>query len=416
MATAAKSRIAPGESSIDRAKVRKKDGSFWIDWRIRMPDGTLFRKRSKGQTIGEARRNAKATAKEMLLTDGHGEWKSTDLINDYIRQVSIPAIKSSNLRPHTKMRYSAVIKLILQEYKPPEDTTGYTIASGTNFKTLERIIRKVAKEHGKESAHHTRTVLSKYVLQNLIRDGLIEHNPLLKETIDLGLPVDEDDDNPQRGGRALTLEQYTKVAEKLLSIVPEEGISKPKQGRFGLEDRVAKRRNTIDITLLQAATGLRVGEANAITWKDVTFTDDGQASIHISKALSKTHKMRDVPILNPKVIERLKTRKQSARNDTDHVIGSPTDASKIWDPRNCSKAIASLYNELADDLDIDLLHTARAHVWRATLNTILDQSVPEILRAAYFGHTRDVNRESYTDTTNVTPMVGAFKALYDSLL
>lgn len=34
--------------------------------------------------------------------------------------------------------------------------------------------------------------------------------------------------------------------------------------------------NAIDLTILQALTGLRVGEATAITWPMVEFTDDGE--------------------------------------------------------------------------------------------------------------------------------------------
>lgn len=414
--TASKSKLAPGETSIERAKMRQENGSYVFDWRIRLSDGRLLTRRSRSKTIGIARRRAKEKAAELLRTQGQTTWKSTDLINDYIEQVSAPMIESSTrLRPNTKLRYNTAINLISDAYKTKQNTRGYTIAGGTEFKTLEAILRDIAREHGKENAHHARTILSKYILQSMVRDGLIKSNPILKETVDLNLPVNEDDQAITRGGHALTLEQYTKVVKHLLSIVPEDGISKPSRGRSGLEDRVAKRRNTIDITLLQAATGLRISEANALKWKDVTFKENGQVFVHVSKAVSKTHKMRDIPLIIPAVADRLRDRKDHSRDSSDHVIGSPTDASKTWDARNCAKATANLYKELADELDIELLQTARTHVWRATLNTLLLASVPEIIRAAYFGHTQEVNRDSYTDVTNVAPMLSSFNKLFNQL-
>ena len=50
--------------------------------------------------------------------------------------------------------------------------------------------------------------------------------------------------------------------------------------------------NAIDLTILQALTGLRVGEATAITWPMVEFTDDGEMVLDRSPAIVKT---RDGP-------------------------------------------------------------------------------------------------------------------------
>ncbi len=51
-------------------------------------------------------------------------------------------------------------------------------------------------------------------------------------------------------------------------------------------------------------------------------------------------------------------------------------------------------------LHIDKVST---HVWRATLNTEwMQKGVPDLIRSAYFGHSPEVNRSYYTDTTNVS--------------
>lgn len=54
-------------------------------------------------------------------------------------------------------------------------------------------------------------------------------------------------------------------------------------------------------------------------------------------------------------------------------------------------------------LHIDKVST---HVWRATLNTEwMQKGVPDLIRSAYFGHSPEVNRSYYTDTTNVSVSV-----------
>lgn len=55
--------------------------------------------------------------------------------------------------------------------------------------------------------------------------------------------------------------------------------------------------------------------------------------------------------------------------------------------------------------------TARTHVWRATLNSLLAASVPEVQRAAYFGHDAVVNRSAYTDVTDTSGMLADVKSL-----
>ena len=85
---------------------------------------------------------------------------------------------------------------------------------------------------------------------------------------------------------------------------------------------------------------------------------------------------------------------------------APAAPGKEWDLNNAEHAIKKLYHELADALDIPLLNEVSTHVWRATLNTEwLNKGVPEIQRAAYFGHSPEVNRSYYTDLTDISPLV-----------
>lgn len=86
-------------------------------------------------------------------------------------------------------------------------------------------------------------------------------------------------------------------------------------------------------------------------------------------------------------------------DDLDYV----GDVASVAQPLD--KEIATLYVELAEALNIGLLETSRTHVWRATLNSLLLDTVPEVIRAAFFGHDAAMNRTSYADLTDASSMV-----------
>lgn len=408
---AATTRLEPGTHSIDRATPRQRGEVWRLDWSVRLPDGRLIEKRSQSPTKGEVRRRAKVTAAELLTSGAGGTWKSTAPMVEYLAQVARPAIEKARLRANSQARYSIVLHLLAgrcEKHKHTDSLKGHSIASATRFRVLERCLQEIAALHGSETARQARNVLSKYVLHQLVRDELIAGNPLSGMSIDLSPSRGT---TRSRGGQALTRGQYAAVVDHLLQIDPAEGITAPSRGRWTREDLVAKRANTIDITLLQAVTGLRVGEANALTWHEVEVDDQGGMHVFVREETSKTHKARRVPVLDSRVAERLLQRQNAARSQDHHVIGSPADASTEWERGNCRKAVAALYVELAEDLDIDLLRTARSHVWRATLNTLLLDAVPEVVRAAFFGHDAAVNRSAYTDLTDTAGMVAAARTL-----
>jgi integrase len=263
--------------------------------------------------------------------------------------------------------------------------------------------------HGSESARQARSVLSKYVLQQLNRDEVITGNPLSGMSIDL---TSSKQSVSGRGGRALDSDEYRAVIDYLLVLDPADGQVKPSRGRWSLDHVVAKRRNAIDLTLLQAVTGVRVSEGNAFVWdRHVETAADGTLHMSVTEDISKTHRARRVPVLDDRVAEHLVRRRHAARSGSAYVIGSPTDPMTAWDRDNCQKATTQLYLELAEALDIDLLKTARTHVWRATLNSLLLDQVPEVIRVAFFGHDAAVNRAAYTDLRDTSSMVTAARRL-----
>lgn len=91
---------------------------------------------------------------------------------------------------------------------------------------------------------------------------------------------------------------------------------------------------------------------------------------------------------------------------SSYLIPSPATGNSEWDSSNANKALKKLYLELAEKLDIPLLGKVLTHVWRTTLNTEwMERGIPGVVRAAYLGHTEEVNKRYYTDLTDIAPLV-----------
>ena len=349
---------------------------------------------------------ARAKADELLKRSEATTWRERDSLTGYMESVSKPAIKAARLSKATMTRYELAMKQLKGECgcKPMHASLkGHSIATGTRFRTLEQALQGIAQHHGSESARQARGVLSKYVLQQLIRDELLQANPLA------GMSIDLRSDKPTGRKRvdALTLDEYERTMDYLLDLDPADGVEEPKRGRWTLADRIANRRNAIDLTLLLMTTGLRVGEANALTWADVTMTDDGHMLITATdekrqRHLGAEHSERLVQVVDNRVAAHLERRRGADAEhvieaSSNYVIGAPADPAVPWDGSNCRKHIVTLYKQLAEDLKITEFEHGRTHMWRKTLNSITYTVVPEAVRLLHFGHSQDVSRQHYLD-------------------
>lgn len=405
---ATRTKLEPGQHSIDRVVPKMKDGKHYLKWRLCLWSGVVATFETTGNTKAEMYRRARQKATDKLATSTSGLWSPASKLSDYIEKVSLPAVEAANLEPNTEARYRIVLRQLvgdcrLQKHRHQDSLRDHTIGTGTRFRTLEACLKEIAKLHGAESARQARTVLGRYVIQQLIRDEILTGNPLAGMAIDLRAPKRVE----RYDGPPLTLDEYQRTVAHLLELDPAEGVSRPKRGRWSLDDAVAKRRNVIDLTLLQSATGLRVGEANEATWDDLEVDDNGDGHVVVDR--TKTDRGRRIPILNPDVLAHLQSRRERGGH---YILGSPADASKVWLRDNCRKECAAFYQELAGHLKIAAFEKGRTHLWRETLNTLLLADVPEVVRAAYFGHDVKVNRQFYTDTTDTSGMIAAAKRLF----
>lgn len=416
MSRAATTRLAPGHHSIDRAKPTRRDHTdgFVLDWSIRLHDGRLLRKRTQGTSKGDVRARARRTAQRLLTTSADSTWGPGDQVTAYIEREAIPRIESAHLAPATVARYGLVARLLAGQcqdtrHEHAETLRGYSILDACRTKRLTMVLKDLARTHGPETAHQARSVLSRYILDPLAdHEEIITANPLRGRQIDLR------GDHKGNGGRrdvatALTREQYWAVVDHLLQrgtdAPADPDRPAPKHPARNSRHSPAKWGCARDLVLLQAGSGLRASEATSLRWDEIE--DDGETMIvPVSETRSKTGAPRRAAVV-AEVAEHLRARHQERPDDT-YVVSAPADGDKVWDARARDKAVAALYVEMADGLDLPLLRRDfRSHGWRHTLNTITADAVPVEVRAALLGHTEQVNREHYLDLSDLTAVARA---------
>lgn len=414
---ASNSKLAPGEDTIDRAKPKKQaDGTWIVKWSYRPPDGRKpGRWTNKGGTKGEALLRARNKLDDLKATGSGSTWKPSDPVGTYIEKVSKPAIEKARLVESSRDRYTSVLRLLLgqcpqDDHRHTKSLKDHTIFSASRKRVLIDCLEEIAALHGPGTAHHARIVLGRYVLDPMETDDLIEVSPIRGRKIDLSGGKSH---QRARGGVALTAQQWNAVIDFLLGLDPAEGVTAPKQGMYTLADKVAVKKNAIDLALLQAVTGMRVGEASSATWGMVEVDDGGMMVLHLPEEITKTKKGRDVRIADPEVSKRLLNRRGEAGDDWP-VIGSPAKPKRQWNQRQRSEHTAKLYDEIAKALEIPELKVERTHVWRATINSITaGDGVPEVVRTAHLGHTAAVNRSRYTDMRDMSPLTDSLRRIRD---
>ncbi|AIT60484.1 hypothetical protein CDOO_03885 [Corynebacterium doosanense CAU 212 = DSM 45436] len=271
------------------------------------------------------------------------------------------------------------------------------------FRTLEHALQDIAARHGSESGRQARTVLSKYVLDQLLREGLVEHNPLRGVSIDLGTVSK----SKKPASHALTDTDYDRVVNHLITRDTDRPLP-PGTDRRG--SSLARHERAVALALLQAGTGLRITEALALTRADLSESG-GRLAVPVSADVSKTHRSRTVPILDARVEAwhraRLDTLPAAASTP---IISAPGDLASPWRTDNAVKTSKALYLSVGADLGSEAISAMRSHAWRTVLNNrAIARGVGPDVRAAFFGHDPAMNAASYTDLTDIEGMTRALR-------
>lgn len=406
------SRLQPGQDSIDRAKPYPFRGGWGLTWRVRLHSDELIERRTQAPTKGEVRARARRTAKELLNTPGSGSWTPRSMVLDYLEQVTLPLLESPQLSESTQLRYELSYRLLRGECstegcKHKRSLAGLSLYTAMQPRRLKECLEEIAQLHGARNVKHCKLVASKYLARPLKLDGIIEYNPLIDLDLDLSRAKKP---KVTRGGHSLTMPEYRRVISYLLEADPTQ-VEQPKRGRWSIAERIVERETCIDIVLTQATTGLRISELCNRPAGDWEITADGTAIVHLPPHATKTGKSRPVPVLDPRVSERIRARLAGITDPQQPVFGAPADATQQWDASNRNMKLAKLYIELAEQCKILELHTERGHVWRTTLNSLLADYLPEDARIRLLGHTADVNRQHYTAVTDTSKVLRAASVL-----
>ena len=393
-----RTKLKSGEHTIDSVKPTKTSRGYRLCWRYRDDHGKAWNMVTVAPSIGEARARAKRTLEKRLdQAQSASEWTGSSNITQFIDRVVIPAIDEADIKPRTRDRYHEV----LQHFR--SRTLGREIKSLTTAAALKEVLRTISQEVGVESARQSRSVVSAYVVQQFIEHGIVSTNPIK------GLKMPFTQTKPQVKPPTPTVDEWRDLLDFILheedAAAPMPGKTNPQAHKVSAKARHAR---VMQLTALQMTTGLRITEAITLVWPQVSF-DQHDAWITITEDHSKTKKSRKIPVLHPEVSHWL--HRQWGRSQ--YVIGLPTDADKPWDRAAATKAVRHYYTGLAELYPerFSFLAGHTSHIWRTVLTTALVGALPPHLLAAYFGHTPAMSQTSYTDHTNVKPVLTGAKSL-----
>lgn len=384
--------LEPGTHSIDRCTPTWNDArsAYVLRWRIRLHDGTLKPKRTQGRTRQIVLRKARADAEAMLAANAASTYTARSNAVTFLDEVVATMIEQADVKPRTKEQYRGSLKKIRRK------AHGMQLGTLALPATMKRMIGEVAAENGREAARQVRSTLSAYVVQGLMDHGLVQQNLLRGQRIVATKTPTRRQERPTP-----TLDQWRAVINYILASDMDGVFPGKTSGAAHKAVARARHRRVAELTLLLATTGLRVNEARMLIWSDVSLPDDdGYTWVTVRPEVSKTGRGRRVAVLHADVARSIQERRRSADAP---VIGAPADIDAHWERAAVIKAVREYYPQLARRVPCPALETERAHVWRRTLNTITAGALSVDIRAAWFGHTEQVNWQSYTTYTQMKP-------------
>ncbi len=406
MTKAPRTYIEPGKSSIQRNTPRQMPSGTWVlDWSVRLHSGRLIEKRTQADTKTRVKARAERTAAKLLATGGNSaKWTPSTPAAWFIDAVTVPSIAAAGLAPSTTTLYTTAAERLKTQL------SGLSVADAATFAEAANALQGISAEFGVGAARNTRKVYAGHFIAPLLAHRLISVPPITRDhPINITAGAKATAKKP-RGSRELTTAHWHQVVGWLLAADPAD-TPPPKRGRWTHADMIAVRRNAIDQALLQCATGLRLQEATGQHWAD--FDDRGEDGLWMTTTFPKpvriggesVRKPRTIPLLLPEVSEHLRARQRAA--DSIWVLPAPTDPAKQWTASAAKEAMAALYVDMADALDIEPLRTLRSHAWRTVINReLIDRGVEKEDRIAYLGHSAEVNAASYTDGRSLTAITG----------
>ena len=245
---------------------------------------------------------------------------------------------------------------------------------------LDRVVTEIHVSVGHATARTCRSIISG-VLGLAVRQGALQTNP----TRD----IERLEGRPSKEPRALTREEQ---AAWFLGLA---------------EDSVAQRQDLVDFSAFLLATGLRIGEALAVTWSEVSL-DRGLLTVTstlirvtgrglVRKGTKSRAGQRQ--LLLPTWCVLMLERRVALGVGQDEPVFATLDGG-FRDPRNMSRNLAAARDRLG-------FAWVTAHSWRKTMATVLDDNGASArMIADQLGHSRvSMSLDVYLGRRSVDPRV-----------
>lgn len=389
----------------------KRGHSWYMQWQANV-DGetkrhtTRIHDATRQQVYDQAYRQYDKLVEAARLP-GDGAWTRDSRMADFVRKVAIPKVQANEYAK--KLRHRSIESYVHRLELFAQAVGRKTIASAVVPSTIEKTLKSIAAKNGNPTAKYVRKCINKYLMNELVRRQIIEHNPLRSFSVEA--TVAKEDEEPQEEYVPPSNAERKRVVEHLLTM----DCSAPARKRWSAEQQTAKRTTLCEMTLLQATYGFRIGEIRHMRLRDVQVVD-GVTCIVVPKEVSKTDKSRVVPLVDPRVAERIERRVErlsgGPEGDRALLFASPV-AGKLWEAGNCNRSLKKFYQELAAERGIKALDYPGklTHIWRTALNREwTGLGISDAWRSAYLGHGEEVNREYYTDFSDVSELARQLRA------
>jgi integrase len=347
--------------------------------KLRDYDGRIRRVERHGRSKAEAERRLAEALRDRALVAGAGSVRSDSKVAD-LAASWWEEIEASDRSPSTLDAYRGS----LDRYVLPG--LGQLRVRELRPSAVDRFLRSVATTSA-SSAKMARTVVSG-ICSYAVRNDLLEHNP----TRDL-TPVTRQRKKPVA---TLTLPQLRDLRAALAA------------------DRFAVEHDLVDLISLLMATGLRIGEAIAITW-DALDLDAGTVEVRatvirvagqglVLKPKPKTKAGWRTLLLPTWCVLMLHTRDPAAHEPGGGASGSgmvfPSPKGHLRDPKNTNRDLRRVYDTAG-------LPQITSHTFRRSVATAMDHAgLTARMAADQLGHQK-ISMTTDTYYARRTPDTGA---------
>lgn len=295
-------------------RTKRTDGRYVINIRVEQPDGTRKRAYFYGRTQAEAR--AKAEAAQARVAAGGPVRDDNQPLTAWLHEWRDTFLRASDRAPSTKQMYAGLMA------RHAEPIIGAVTLAQLRPSDITRVL--LAMEQAGKSASTRRNAYAalRAALDDAVANGLLAVNP------------------------AVRVKRPSADHTEALSLTPAQ-VARLLDGAYGLRYR--------DVLRLILGTGVRRGEALALTWPEIDL-ERGEAKIVGSLVRSngrlvisrpKTKHSRRVAALSPAVVALLRAHRatQAAERlraanywaDTGFVF--TTELGEPADPRNLLRTV-----------------------------------------------------------------------------